>query len=158
MKFASILTLATLAYKASAATVPAQLAIESNNDLNDKKLYSIHEGAAINYVFVGNDNGQEFQYDQDNQKLTYQINATPNPINLSLGALDEFVSVAVTSDPVDITFDNNYLKFNGSSDNFYACKNLPDPYGYSKSSPALTFQPGSQKGDCEKVQVKLITN
>lgn len=139
MQFSTLFAAASvLAGFVSAAPVSnfVKFTIESENkDLDGKGLYSRHEGAAINYVFVGD------------EAQTLNLNTSNGAIYLSTGnsegqSFPQFLSVleygfpglqvSASGAPVTTwTFEDGYLKGNGS-DAFFIAKDTKDPYNYSK--------------------------
>ncbi|KAK6892163.1 Cell wall protein RHD3 [Candida tropicalis] len=128
MKFLSILPLASVAL-ASISNIT--LYVKSDNtEVNNLGVSSIHEGAAINYLFLGT-NGQELQYDSDakNIYLMLQTASMDVPINFTVsGGIYQLSPGGST--PVEIS-DDGELKFDGD---VYAAKNINDPYSYSERS------------------------
>lgn len=146
MQFSSLLAAASVLVSAVSA-LPVQnfvkFTVESDKDeLNGKGLSSIHEGAAINYVFLG-DNSQ-----------TLNLNTTSGEIYQSFTSADgqtfnQYLSVlgggfpglqvsAASAYPTTWTFEDGYLKGNGS-DSFLVAKNTHDPYRYSEKSYQIGF-------------------
>ncbi|KAK9235020.1 hypothetical protein V1525DRAFT_411264, partial [Lipomyces kononenkoae] len=144
MKFLSLTTLATLATFATTAVAAPEsvyLKVKSNDSTIDGQgLSSIHEGAAINYVFLGGAS-ELLAYESSNNTIYDPYIYPPYPFYLQL--LDSVVIVAVgLSDNVEQfrVDSNNYLTVNGSENVFYAAKNTSDPYDYSAYSyQALYF-------------------
>lgn len=148
MQFSTLFAAASvLAGFVSAAPVSnfVKFTIESENkDLDGKGLYSRHEGAAINYVFLAD------------QAQTLNLNTTSGAIYLSAGNSDgqsfpQFLSVlengfpglqvSASGAPVTTwTFENGYLKGNGS-DAFFIAKDTKDPYNYSKDNYQIGLFP-----------------
>lgn len=155
MKFTTI-CVAALATLAQAAPIQSEssavkLTVESaNQDVNVKGLSSLHEGAGLNFFFIGQDS-QELQYDADKQQLYFDIN---DQIKYSFSVYSNFATIGVL-EPYKVEFEDNYLKVNGTTDGFYACKNVRDPYNYSKDTYALMNYLGQTAPDgCILLKVK----
>lgn len=122
------------------------LTVSSKSDeINGKGLSSIHEGAAINYVFLG-DGTTELYYDAT-QKVIYQ----PFIENYYqfLDATGPYVALTVSTPSSVFTFDNEGLLYlNGSSSGFYACKDTNDPYSYSQNSYELMYYQSDAPEGC----------
>jgi len=133
MKFSTILATAASLALTQARTV--RFFTESNNTkVNNKGLYSAHEGAGINYLFLDGE-PQNFTI-TDAGEIYYPIQTGDGksyPQTLSIvNSPGSFPSlqVSVTGDDVYWLIENDYLSANGSS-NFWAAKNTSDPYNYS---------------------------
>lgn len=143
MKF-SIASLSLLAVSFAAEFY----AESSNGEVNGKGLSSSHEGAGINYFFLGKD-AQELTYHEENSTFSMDVNSR-YPFLLSI--YHDVLMVGVLGpDAFDIS--SGYLAINGTADNFFACKNINDPYHYSKYSYAVTF--GDDTGDCTPMKIKV---
>lgn len=165
MQFSTLLAAASVLVSAVSASPISNfvtLTLESENDeLNNKGLYSIHEGAAINYVFVGDEpttlnlnttSGDIYQ--------TFQ-NADGQSFNQYLQVLGygfPGLEVSVGSPETTWTFVDGYLRGNGSN-NFYVAKNTSDPYRVSVNSYQLGLFPegfdASAFVDVHPVKVKV---
>lgn len=137
MKFSTI-CVAALAALTQASPVKntikdVKLTVESDNkEINGKGLSSLHEGAGLNYFFLG-EGSQDLKYDSSSQKLYFDIS---DEITYSFSVYSDFAIIGVL-EPYKVEFNDNYLKVNGTTEGFFACKNVNDPYQYSKDSYAL---------------------
>lgn len=122
----------------SSETVAKYLVVKSDNtEINDNTLGFPHEGAGINYAFLGTSaESQPLDYDADTKSLSSNLGSLVQRFSVEEGP----VELTVVGSNDQITFnDDNVLLVNGTSDNFYACKNIGDPYNYSASSYALMY-------------------
>lgn len=150
MLFSAVASIALLSATALGSTV--QLSIESDNqDVNNNGLSSIHEGAGINYFLLGN-SSQTIDYNESTGILSF---ASSPEVVQSFGVTSNIVQLSVASSPSPVKFTDNLLSFNGSTSNFYACKNINDPYNYSKNSYALTYYTSDAPDGCIAVKVKV---
>lgn len=143
MKF-SIASLSLLAVSFAAEFY----AESSNGEVNGQGLSSRHEGAGINYFFLGKD-ADELTYHEENSTFYMDVDSR-YPFLLSLHH-DVLMVGVLGPDAFDIS--SGYLAINGTADNFFACKNINDPYHYSKYSYAVTF--GGDTGDCTPMKIKV---
>ncbi|GMM32564.1 hypothetical protein DAMA08_053090 [Martiniozyma asiatica (nom. inval.)] len=123
-----------------------------NDEVDGFSLGWIHEGAAVEYVFLGSKGG-------DTEALNFEDNALEYdwlpgyPQYVSFGG--NYVQVASFGPANVFTFDDdNLLQVNGTSKNFYACKNTNDPYSYSASSYELMYYESDAPSDCISVEVE----
>ncbi|KAI3405485.1 PGA30 [Candida oxycetoniae] len=126
--FASVLSLSA---SALAAVRPVQLFASSDNEeVNGKGLYSTHEGAGVNYFFLGS--AQTLQYNDESRVLYIELSTQP-PASQYLAFEGDVLALTVASEPlpVDIGEDGSVV-FPGS-DALAAAKNINDPYRYSES-------------------------
>ena len=143
MKFglSTILAASSLAL----ADYNVSLVTESANDeINNKGLTGLHEGAGFNYLFLSNGASTEaeaFAFSPESSKV-YQpthVTGVDGPYvskwNLTQYPGGDAILAGVLGGP-QVLVKNNYLTVNGSS-TFYAAKNTSDPYGYSKRSYQL---------------------
>ena len=139
MQLRNTLLVAASAAVASAATETVYLVVKSDNSAVDgNNIGFTHEGAGINYAFLSTSGQSEaLTYDDDAKTLVDNIQGFPYP--LSFGFAGHFVQVSVEGPNGELTFDGNTLQVNGTSSNFYACKDTNDPYQYSKNSYELMY-------------------
>ncbi|VEU24281.1 DEKNAAC105653 [Brettanomyces naardenensis] len=133
-------TFAILAVTAAVSAEDVNLWVKSDNsEVNGKGLSSLHEGAGINYFFLG-DGTISMTYDATTGLVSESIGSG---IVTSFGAVgDHFAASSVTTPYFDVTFeDDGTLQANGSSDVFYACQNTGDPYQYSTSQWEVMYYP-----------------
>lgn len=131
MRFFIPVSLLTLSSGALAAIRPVQFfATSDNEEVNGKGLYSTHEGAGINYFFLGA--GQTLQYNDEARVVYIELNSQP-PAKQYLAFTGDVLSLTVAEQPlpVDIAEDGS-VTFPGS-DALAAAKNINDPYRYSES-------------------------
>ncbi|KAK9364544.1 hypothetical protein V1509DRAFT_636036 [Lipomyces kononenkoae] len=146
MKFLALATFATFATSVLAATESIYLKVKSDNSTIDGQgLSSIHEGAAINYVFLGGAS-ELLAYESTNNTIYDPYIFPPYPFYLQLWGSILIIGVGVVDDVEQFRIDsNNYLTVNGSENVFYATMNTNDPYNYSAYSyQALYFADKSE--------------
>lgn len=159
MKFglSTILAASSLAL----ADYNVSLVTESANDeINNKGLAALHEGAGINYLFLSNGASTEaeaFAFSPESGKV-YQpthVTGVDGPYvskwNLTQYPGADAILAGVIGGP-QVLVKNNYLTVNGSS-TFYAAKNTSDPYGYSKRSYQLVAR---NTTNAVPLKVKLV--
>ncbi|KAK9357729.1 hypothetical protein V1504DRAFT_463507 [Lipomyces starkeyi] len=131
MKFSALAIIATFASSALAATKSVYLTVKSDNPTIDGQgLSSIHEGAAINYVFLGSGGSEELVYESSNSTIynPYIFPGYPFYLQIWGNILVVGVGETITQFKID---SSNYLTVNGSESGFYAVMNTNDPYNYS---------------------------
>ena len=135
MKFLAILSLSSSAL----ATISSiQLFAKSDDSKVDGLgLYSKHEGAAIDYLFLGK-NGADLKYDDEKKQIFQELKTSSITVRqlftlggdvYEVGATDNFIPVTINKDGT--------LSFTGD-DKVYASKNVNDPYRYSESEYAVS--------------------
>ncbi|EER35609.1 predicted protein [Candida tropicalis MYA-3404] len=108
------------------------LYVKSNDKgIHNKVVNSIHEGAAVNYLFLSNST-QKFQYNSTAKSLyaIVEIGGGPEPFYFGTFEDKNYQVIAGLEDEalgVEIA-DNGELQFDGD---VYAAKNIKDPYDYS---------------------------
>lgn len=122
------------------------VAVSDNDELNNKGLSSIHEGAGINYFFLG-ENGEDFTYDADKNELSTKLGTLPTTVGVEGSILINGVL-----GPAEIKEEDGKVTVNGIKQ-FYGCKNANDPYRYSQSSYMVTTDKSS--GDCVPMEIKF---
>lgn len=134
----------TLLSIASALTLVTE---SSNAEVSGKGISSIHEGAGINYFLVGTTaNGEDLTY-ADNQlssqagSLTYRVSKS-----------GDFLANSVL-EPSTVDISSGYAKIDGQTD-FFACKNVNDPYNYSQDSYAVVTS--KQNDECVDIKLKVV--
>ncbi|CAK7909384.1 cell wall protein Pga31p [[Candida] anglica] len=128
MKFSTIAVTAALSKFSLAAVYDIKLYAESTDSaVGGKALSSIHEGAGLNYFFLG-DSPETLSYD-DRTGIIHSDKST-------VGIADIFLGLGVSTFG-KATFENDILSIEGNSE-FYAAKNVNDPYNYSENSYAVT--------------------
>lgn len=142
MKFLTTAAFATLAAAVANAAVTLTVTDSTNDSLNGMGLSSIHEGAGINYFLLGT-NAEDLEYVDGKLQaqlgnFPYFFNADQNIVQLSVVASP---TVKITDGKIDL----------GSQ--VYACKNINDPYNYSKSSYAVVV--GEMGTDCYPISIKV---
>lgn len=143
----------TLAAASLVAADKKYLFIKSEqSDLDGNSLGFMHEGAGINYAFLGTASSTTaLDYDESTGELTQPLSGD----NVQYLAASQYVALTVTGPNGEFTFDDdNTLLFNGTADGFYACKNTGDPYNYSTQSYELMYYASDAPSDC--VAVTLV--
>lgn len=162
MKFSTVFATATSLLVANAAPTPAPtadygsivVAVESaNKDIDNFGLYSKHEGAGINGVFLSQQ-GADLSYNFVNQTVYQSFDEYDYAFSV---AENNFVqaSIALEADKIEII--EGYLGQNGNTQGWAACKNINDPYQYSKNEYALMkFENDfSVPDDCSSLRLKV---
>ncbi|EMG48331.1 putative cell wall protein, putative [Candida maltosa Xu316] len=138
MKFLTIASVLTLSSSALAAIREYQLFAQSDNEeVNGQGLSSIHEGAGINYVFLGSA-AQTVNYDTDSQNIFADLEiAGGQTARQSLVLEGGVLQLSVAGEPLAVQIaDDGAVTFPGS-DGLAAAKNINDPYRYSENSFAV---------------------
>lgn len=139
--------LPTLALFAAASSAFVLKAVSDDKDINGQTLLSVHEGAGIEYLFLGTGEGQDFTYDQSKQSLSFDR----HDFTFNVGQLiDNYLSAGQSVEPWKVHFDNKGY-FN-SENKYYACKNTGDPYQLSEKSYFVLYN--KQKGDCKEIKIQ----
>lgn len=143
MKF----TLAILTTLATVLAADYDLHLSSDNsDLNNQGLEGMHEGAGISYIAV---RGSPLRVSWDRYNRTFTSH-NQGDLTTTLSVNEgNFLQDSVTQ-PGQFELINYNVVYDGS-DTFYACKNVNDPYNYSKDT-YLILQSNST-GDCEPVKI-----
>jgi len=159
MKFIStVAALSALTTSAFAATSTVSFYAQATSPvLNGAGVSSIHEGAAINYLPLGQGSpGQAWVYNDSDSSLTFQISATPSPITLSLTLFENILEFTPGYSNNLWTIDSQgVLNLNGSSSGFYGCMYIDDPYDYSNSEYFVLYYPGTPGSAC--IPITLTT-
>lgn len=161
MQFSYLTAIASTLVAASALQLKA---VSSSSDVNDAGVSSIHEGAAINYVQLGNpnnpNNGESYEYDGSQGTITNDLGGVLSNAELGFGPSSDKGAVLIFgaySTTGKFTFDSEkYLEVNGSADNFYACKNINDPYSYSERTYFVLYSTTELTDDCESVKLQQV--
>jgi len=165
MQFSTLFAAASvLAGVASATPISkyVKFTVESDvQDINNKGLSSTHEGAGVDYFFLG-DEAQQLTLNTTSGDIYANLEVAggesyPLPLNvISTGfpGLEAGGEVYKTN----WSFEDGYLKGNGS-DNFYVAKNTNDPYQYSKNQYQIGLFPENSStdafADVHSVKVKV---
>lgn len=145
MHFTTIASLAAL----SATALADFLLYAANEDRSvSGSLYSKHEGAGLNYVFLTSGTGDSFSQDGDHV-VSDIANGGPYPYNL--GYEGEYLAVGPSVTPETFTFNSGRTLQTGKQ--FWACKNLGDPYSYSNSEYTIVFGDNAPNDSCVKVSI-----
>lgn len=127
------------------------LITESDNDaLNNQEISGLHEGAGINYAFLSG-LASNFAYNTTDKTLYQTGDIYPFPFSISSQG-----AVVFGEDSQPVEFDHDVLKYNGSSNGFYACKNTGDIYDYSASQYAVVYFANEKPTftDCSAIKIK----
>lgn len=128
--------------------------IESTDQRFDNgQLQSRHEGAGIDYLFLLDSKGTALagNYDDQNQRLWFY----GEQFDMNFTLVGNVVSLSVLeANPVIVQ--DGYLSLNGTTDGFFACKNIYDPYRYSEKQHALVFSADQKPfgDDCVALKFK----
>lgn len=142
MKFSTILTTASSLLIANAAPTPAPIAdygsiivaVESaHKEIDQFGLYSKHEGAGINGVFLSKE-GADLSYNFVNQTVYQEFDEYDYAFSV---AENNFVQASIALEADKIELIEGYLGQNGNTQGWAACKNINDAYQYSKNEYAL---------------------
>lgn len=137
MKFSTVASLGAAATAAHALKLTA-----TGGQLDNNGVYCIHEGAAINYCFANpkSTDPQEFGYDESTGAITQKLN---DEITLSMEVQSAGQYPVVMMGPGDSaekwSIQDGQLAVNGSTEGFYGCMNINDPYNYSKDAYAIVY-------------------
>lgn len=131
-------TFAALTAVSEAARYPIQLVTRSETgEVNARGLSSYHEGAAMNYFFLG-EQSESLEYDDETHQIMFQI-GDQEPVlyqymNDYEGVLALFPDINGT-----VTFSSEGRMSFNSIDSFFACMHTNDPYRYSDNSYQVVF-------------------
>lgn len=144
MLFKNVLAISATATIATAEDVYLYVK-SSNSEINGNSLSSLHEGAGINYFFLGSAPASALTYDGD-MKTIYSSYAG---LTQYFTVYEGFTGLTVIGPNAELTFDdNNTLLINGTSDSLYACKNTNDPYRYSEKEYGLMHYSADAPSEC----------
>lgn len=157
MKFSTVFaTAASLlsvvnAAPAGASNYNVDLVVESSDSsIDGKHISPMHEGAGINYAVLGDD-GVTFIYNSTSKELLQDVGRYQYPFSVQ----DSVVWFSVVG-AQEVDFQSSYLSYNGTVDGFAACKNINDPYNYSKENYILSnFVGGETPEDCVPLKLKV---
>lgn len=138
MKFSTILTTAATSFALAQARTVRFFTESNDTQINHKGLYSTHEGAGINYMFLGGDDAQNYTVTDYGEIFLSQDSADGSTFKQTLSIVNypnvfPYLQLSVTPDNVNWYIDDGYLSGNGS-DNFWVAKNTSDPYNFSQYS------------------------
>ncbi|CAX44219.1 hypothetical LDG family protein, putative [Candida dubliniensis CD36] len=145
--FAAATTALLLSAQALAELTSYKLYAKSDSaEVDGKGVSILHEGAGINYVFLGTDS-IDVTYD-DAQKLLYvPVNSN---VQFNLGTNADIIQFSVTT-PVSVEIaEDGSVNFEGSDD-LFAAQYINDPYNYSKDSYAVIL-----RGKPHAIPIKLV--
>lgn len=162
MQISTIFSAATLLALSQATSV--QLYI------NDSPLSALHEGAGIDYFFLGSEGGKGELYDFEDGVIskTFPATAKSSEFKQYLGVVENegsytgypFLQLSVQEPTVKFTVEDGKLA-NNKSYQFYLAKYANDPYKYSDSSfivgagnPEVVSHTGVS--DLEQVEIKAL--
>ncbi|VEU20444.1 DEKNAAC101335 [Brettanomyces naardenensis] len=129
----------------------ALYAYSGYDEINGLGIYNIHEGAGINYLFLGQSAATLF-YNKSTDVIFQKLT---DKYNQYLAIAGGIVELAVYQPDVKFTVVKGNLAADGSADGFYACKNTGDPYGYSKNQYQVLYnRSGSPAYDsCKPISI-----
>ncbi|QOU18323.1 hypothetical protein BRETT_000045 [Brettanomyces bruxellensis] len=133
MKFNLAFTTVVVSAACAAAEDITLTVLSDNSEVKGMAVSNTHEGAGLNYLFIG----------AIYRKLYVQY----------LTAMEHFMAMSVSTSVDVYTFDGNLLALNGSTKNFYACKNTGDPYEYSASSYEVMYYASDAPSSCLSIQL-----
>ncbi|CAH2353141.1 cell wall protein Pga30p [[Candida] railenensis] len=144
MRLSSVVLSITAVKAVLATTYSVELYVDSTDDsIAGKALSSIHEGAGINYFLLGT-SPEVLTYDDSTQFLGGEVGY--------VSTYDDFLLEGVLG-AGNITFDGEHLVVNDIKD-FYAAKNVNDPYQYSTQS-YIVLSSNSDATDSIKFNIKV---
>ncbi|OWB56271.1 hypothetical protein B5S28_g2168 [[Candida] boidinii] len=116
-----------------AATELLILVVEApDTDLQHSSVYGYHEGAAIDFVFLSKTGtSPELTLDTETRFASYTEYQ-------HLGRSDTALAFTAAGNPSVVSIDNG-VTIDGQKQ-FFACKDINDPYGRSKYEYAVTFE------------------
>lgn len=131
--FSKTFSLAILSSLALVGASEIQLITDSSeSSVNGLGLSSKHEGAGINYFFLGS-GSETLEFDEATGQVSIDIgNSVKQSISVDAG---NFLQLSVTEFQ-KVTVADGVVSVDGN-DKFYACKNVSDPYRYSADSYAV---------------------
>ena len=115
--------------------------------VNGLGLSSLHEGAGINYFFLGS-GSQTLMWDDESGAVSVKLGEITQSISISNTILQLSVF-----EPSRVTVADGVVSVDGN-DSFYACKNISDPYNYSEKSYAVLDKAAD---GCFAMKIKVKT-
>ncbi|KAK9478781.1 hypothetical protein V1514DRAFT_330363 [Lipomyces japonicus] len=150
--FTTLASIASLATAALAASTVKLTAKSDSSEVNGKGLYYIHEGAAINYVFLG-DGAADLVYYSENGTFYAPDSQYP----FALGIVGSIVQVGVAG-TTEFTISSGKLAVNGSTAGFYAAKNTNDPYDYSASAYEVLYYSDKSAAPSDAIAITVVVS
>lgn len=156
MKFLTFTALTAFATSVSAAVSNVKLTTASESkESSDLGFSALHEGAGFNYIRVASGPTETYQYDEEKKTLFMQA----GKFQYRFGIVNGIAQFGINGfNEVEFKTDDSgrdLLTVDGSSNSFYICKNINDPYNYSKDSYFLVTD-STNKDDCSEVFVKKV--
>ena len=150
MKFNLAFTTVVVSAACAAAEDITLTVLSDNSEVKGMAVSNTHEGAGLNYLFIGGTDGPTYTYDADKKAISQPF--TGSYVQY-LTAMEHFMAMSVSTSVDVYTFDGNLLALNGSTKNFYACKNTGDPYEYSASSYEVMYYASDAPSSCLSIQL-----
>ncbi len=150
MKFNLAFTTVVVSAACAAAENITLTVLSDNSEVKGMAVSNTHEGAGLNYLFLGGTDGPTYNYDADKKAISQPF--TGSYVQY-LTAMEHFMAMSVSTSVDVYTFDGNLLALNGSTKNFYACKNTGDPYEYSASSYEVMYYASDAPSSCLSIQL-----
>lgn len=151
MLFKNILAISATAAVATAESVYLYVK-SSNSEINGNSLASYHEGAGINYFFLGSGPASALTYDSDKKTIYSSDSGFNQYFTVYEGA--GYTGLTVMGPNAELTFDDKKtLLINGTSDALYACKNTNDPYNYSNKVYELMYFTADAPSGCVSLSI-----
>ncbi|KAI5949049.1 PGA30 [Candida theae] len=130
MRFFVPASILTLSSSALAAIRPVQFFASSDNEeVNGQGLYSTHEGAGVNYFFLGA--AQNLQYNDESRVVYIELSAQ-QPARQYLAFTGDVLSLTVAEEPLPVDIAEDGIVTFPGSEALAAAKNINDPYRYSE--------------------------
>lgn len=150
MKFNLAFTTVVVSAACAAAEDITLTVLSDNSEVKGMAVSNTHEGAGLNYLFIGGTDGPTYNYDADKKAISQPFTGSYDQY---LTAMEHFMAMSVSTSVDVYTFDGNLLALNGSTKNFYACKNTGDPYEYSASSYEVMYYASDAPSSCLSIQL-----
>ncbi|QPG76733.1 hypothetical protein FOA43_004127 [Brettanomyces nanus] len=123
-------------------------------EMEDFGIYNLHEGAGINYMFLGS-GATTMSYDKMTGVISQPLS---EQYDQYLVISEDIVMMAVYEPTVKFEIKDRALMADGSADGFYACKNTSDPYHYSKDRYQLMYSKAGNLSyqSCKSVKISAV--
>lgn len=143
LKFATFASLLSVSY---GFTLSAK---SDDQDIDGKQVLGYHEGAGIDYAFLG-DKGVDFTL--DGETLSFSPPGAPYAENMAVS--EDSVITLSPKEKGSASFDGDVLSLDGS-DSFYACHDVKEMsgYTYSKTDWAITQFKGDAPDGCKAMKL-----
>ena len=150
MQFNSAVLLAIASATYAAAEDVTLSVVSDNSEIKGHSISNTHEGAGMNYLFIFGSDGPTYDYDAAKKPRSQPVTGS---FFQYLSAMEHFMAMSVSTSEDAYTFEGDLLALNGSTKNFYACKNTGDPYEFSANSYEVMYYASGAPSSCISIEL-----